>query len=379
MKKVLLFSRDPGGANTVIPLFEILKERGYNADIFGKDTSLERYKKFGLNGKNIMKFIGKLGLEEIKNFLSKTKPDFIITGTSANDFTEKFLWKAAEELKIPSFAILDQWLSYGIRFSRYGVSDLEEYLKKPIHEYLPTKIFVMDDYAKREMHKTGIKSDRIVIGGQPYFDLLNEKKKKITKSGIILFKKELDISKSAFIVVFSSEPIEKAYGGKIKAIKNLGYTEKTILKELIHSLKKIAKSKKIKLNLIIKIHPKENLSDFKGIARNNGDKSLRIKIIKNCDSWNLILASDLVCGMVSMFLIESVLLNKKTLSIQIGLKKENPFILDRRNILKSVVKKKELKTRLENLIKNNKSKKYNFKLVENSSIKIINYIEKNYA
>lgn len=379
MKKVLLFSHDPGGSNTIIPLVELLKKKGYQVSLFGKDTSLKRYKDFGLIGKDITKFLKKIDIKEIKIFLNKENPNFIITGTSANDFTEKYIWKAAEELKIPVFAILDQWLNYGIRFSRYGVSELDKYNKKPVHDYLPTKVFVMDDYAKREMHKTGIKLDRIVISGQPYFDLLDKRRSEVTKLKSRLLRKKFGIKESDLAVIFCSEPIEKVYGEETKAVNNLGYTEKTILKELFRSLGKISKSKKIKLNLIIKIHPKEDLNDFKKIAKDNNSSGLKIKIIKNCDSWELILASDLICGMMSMFLIESVLLKKKTLSIQIGLKEKSSFILNKRNILKSVVKKEELMARLEELIANSKLPNYKFDFIKNASLNIINYIEKFYV
>ena len=54
MKKILLFSRDPGGANTIIPLHHPLVAQGYDVVLWGKDVALSRYKEAGLPVKDIM-------------------------------------------------------------------------------------------------------------------------------------------------------------------------------------------------------------------------------------------------------------------------------------------------------------------------------------
>lgn len=129
MKKILLFSRDPGGSNTIIPLVEPLQKRGYEVRLFGKDFALEKYKSSGISGLDIMDYVPSFELDFIQKFINKEKPDFIITGTSADDFTEKYIWKSAGKLNIPLLAIMDQWVNYGVRFSNYGVSQLDDYNK----------------------------------------------------------------------------------------------------------------------------------------------------------------------------------------------------------------------------------------------------------
>src|SRR4030065_819068 len=101
--KILLFSRDPGGANTIFPLIDPLKESGFLISLYGKDFALNRYKQSGFEGKNIMDEISFITVESLISFLKANSPDFIITGTSENDFTEKYMWKAAEQLHIPCF------------------------------------------------------------------------------------------------------------------------------------------------------------------------------------------------------------------------------------------------------------------------------------
>ena len=109
-KKILLFSRDPGGTNTIIPLIKPLKKK-YDVYLYGKDVALKKYTEAGFNAKKITNFVPEITIKNVHSFLTRNQFDFIITGTSADDFTEKFIWKAAEAINIPTFAILDNWIS----------------------------------------------------------------------------------------------------------------------------------------------------------------------------------------------------------------------------------------------------------------------------
>lgn len=86
MKKILLFSRDPGGANTVMPLVNKFGKK-YSVQLYGKDAALIRYKQFGLKGKDILRSVKDISFLEIKRFLQKENPCAVITGTSADDMT----------------------------------------------------------------------------------------------------------------------------------------------------------------------------------------------------------------------------------------------------------------------------------------------------
>ncbi len=161
-KKIILFSRDPGGANCIIPLCQPLKDLNCNVSLYGKDIALKKYAEYGLDGIDILNHIKNIELDEIEMFINKEKPDLIITGTSADDMTEKYLWKVCEKLDIPSFAIIDQWINYGLRFSKYGVSDINAYQSNKIFDYLPLKIFIMDEMAKVEAIKEGLPEEKLL-------------------------------------------------------------------------------------------------------------------------------------------------------------------------------------------------------------------------
>ena len=119
MIKILFFARDPGGVNVILPVYKKCQGR-FETLLYAKDFALKKIMSQGdIPVKDIARECGCGNYSEVLDFLAKTSPDFIVTGTSLDDFTERYLWKASEELHIKSFAILDQWMNLGIRFSEY--------------------------------------------------------------------------------------------------------------------------------------------------------------------------------------------------------------------------------------------------------------------
>ncbi|MCB2297186.1 glycosyltransferase family protein [Clostridium tagluense] len=374
-KKIMLFSRDPGGANTVAPLYGKLKAKGYDVKLFGKDSALNKYRQYGLDGIDIEGVVKVISQEEINNFLISEKPDFLITGTSADDFTEKYLWKAAEKLNIKSFAILDQWVNYGIRFSAFSVNKLYEYEKNRKHPYLPFKILVMDEYAKEQTVKEGIEENRILVSGQPYFDYLIGKQENFQENTIKAFIDSIGCNENEFLITFVSEPISNIYNESDNSEHYWGYTERTIFKHFFNVLKNVVEYYKKKVRLIIRLHPKENENNYNDIIDLMNSKYISILVDRKIDGFKLMNASHLICGMSSMFLIEAAVIGKSILSIQIGLKKDNPFILHNNGIAKSILSVEELNRRLRQILIENKNESYTFELKKAAVENIINYME----
>jgi len=345
-KKIFMFSRDPGGTNTIIPLFRPLQERGYEVILYGKDVALKIYRQSGLDANDIAEYVSEFGKAEIQEFIEKINPDCIITGTSIEDFTERYLWKASEKLNIPSFAILDQWINYGIRFSKYGAYNSDIYKDDRVHPFLPMKILVMDEIARREAIKDGLEPKRIEITGQPYFETLMQKVDQITQSAIQDIRKKLNVEEDDFVITFASEPVSVDYRGNIDGQDYWGYNEKTIFKELIKAIVHIVPEFKRGISIVIKLHPREGKKNYCEVIKNLKSNNVKVTIVESFDSYSLITASDLVCGMSSMFLIEAVVIGKPVISIAIGLNRENPFVLDRIGVLKSELSNEELQDKL---------------------------------
>lgn len=346
-KKIFMFSRDPGGTNAILPLVKPLRERGHEVILYGKDVALNIYRQNGLDVNDITDYVSRIEIFEIETLLRNVHSDCILTGTSIEDFTERYLWKASEKCNIPSFAILDQWINYGIRFSKYGAYQSDIYKDDKVHPFLPMRILVMDEIAKREAILDGLEASRIEITGQPYFETLMQKMDYITQSTIQDIRKQINVEKNDFVITFASEPVSVDYRGNIDEQDYWGFTEKTIFEELIKAIEDVAIGFKGKISIIIKLHPREGKNSYMDVIEHFNNNNVKIALVENFDSCSLIAASNLVCGMSSMFLIEAAVTGKPVISITIGLKRESPFILDRIGVLKSVLSAEELREKLK--------------------------------
>lgn len=365
-KKIFMFSHDPGGTNTIIPLIKPLRERGYEVILYGKDVALNICRQNGLEANDITEYVSGFGMEEIQEFIKEINPDCIITGTSIEDFTERYVWKASEKFNIPSFAILDQWINYGIRFSKYGAYQSDTYRNDKVHPFLPMKILVMDEIAKHEAIQDGLEPSRIEITGQPYFETLMQKVAQITQDAIQDIRKQINAVGDDYVITFASEPVSVDYRGNIDGQDYWGYTEKTILEELIKAIVDVQPEFKGTISIIIKLHPREDRSSYLGVIENyKSNKNIKIAVVENCDSYSLIAASNLICGMSSMFLIEAVVIGKPVISITIGLNRENPFVLGRIGVLRSVLSAGELREKLRLIMIGNTFVRPKLNLIKN--------------
>jgi UDP-N-acetylglucosamine 2-epimerase len=372
MKKILFFACDPGGANAIIPLLKPLARQG-KILIFGKGAALKKYQANGLRGGDIDKYLNPINTATVLRFLQKQSPAIIVTGTSANDMTEKYLWQASEQLRIPSLAILDQWMNYGIRFSRYGLKDIKKYSQDKQPQYLPTKILVMDDYAKQRLVKEGIAKEKIVATGNPYFEQILKSKNSFTKGKINKLKRSLGVRKNDIVVLFASEPLTLSYGD---SKKYWGFSEEETLLAIINSLNELMVKTHRGITLLVKLHPKESLNRFNRLLKDLIDNKINIIIEHSRSSLALIMTADLVCGMFSMVLQEAVMLNKPIVSVTIGLKRKTIFVLDDMGLAKSVLSRKELSSQLEKIIIKKQFSKINLITKRQAIARVIKEIKK---
>lgn len=336
MKTVLLFARDPGGANVIMPVYDKIKTR-YKTLVYAKEFALKKFRDNGLLARDIEEECKAGTYEDVISFLKRLTPDLVITGTSLDDFTERYLWKAAEELHIKSFGILDQWMNLGIRFSACDYSQEDMYHRHPQHPYLPYRILAMDELAKELLERDGIEGDKIVLTGQPHFDTIRDR-----------FKLALRLyDEDRWNVVFVSEPICQAYDYCDDIESYWGYNERTIFDSLYCSLKKVAECCRCKIRLIIRPHPRESVNHWNQVMKKLENDDIIMELDAVNDSFSVLKSADLICGMSSMFLLESMICGKPVLSIEIGLKRENPFVLDKMGYCRSILSEEELLDKLK--------------------------------
>ncbi|MCI8449492.1 MAG: hypothetical protein HFH30_14140 [Eubacterium sp.] len=341
MGDILFFARDPAGANVILPVYNRLKNK-YSTQVFAKDYAWKRLsKELGHKAGNISDEYKNGTYEEILLFLQERDIDLVVTATSLDDYTERYLWKAAERLHIKAFAILDQWINLGIRFSQYDYKHREQYEKNHSHTFLPYRILAMDELAKKRLIGEGVPEKKIIITGQPHFDTVLERYESAHEA----------YDREYYNIVFVSEPILKDYDSGDMQHLYLGYNEITIFTALYRQITRILPEMKKNVRLIIRPHPREEAEKWNACQAEYSSSRIEAVCDRDTDSFSVLKAADLVCGMSSMFLLEAVICEKPIMSIEIGLRQENPFILEAAGICKSILDENTLYNKLrDNMI-----------------------------
>lgn len=332
MLKILFFAHDPGGANAIKPLIEPLNKKGFKCLVYGKGPALKILP-------NVIEYSG-----DTDKLIESIKPNFIITGTSASDMTEKELRLSAQKCGIECLAILDSWVNYN-RFTKYSTKELAKNKKYSELSYLPTYLIVMDEYAKNEAIKESVPKNIIYPLGNPHFEYIKNSFKALNVDEL---RKSLLKGKQK-LIVWASEPYIEDYGKGM---------EIECLKDLIEVVPNDT-------HLIIKPHPREKLDKF--------DKFKGIAIVRDMSSLQMIKAADLVLSMTSMVLIESIIANKATLSYQKNETDNEKFILTKMKALPFINDKFSLKKEIEERLKFHN--KINLQIKFNATENIIKFIE----
>lgn len=305
-KKVLYIYSDPAGANSIQQLIELelLKGKipGQDLLVFTNNPSaiLAGLRDFTTVSENV-------NGEVFTDF----EPDFLITGTSNNSYEHK--WRiAAISQEIPAVAFIDHWTNYLERFQFDGELSL------------PNQIWVINQVAKQEAVAAGIPEEIIVVKGNPYYQKVESFKPEIQRNQ---FFKQLNLRLDKKLLVFVSDNIRDSFPKDQMGHCELGFDEYSVLRELLQALVVCSKDGSIDLNeyqMIVKLHPRSKEDKFDSLFL-DVPEGFDIQFISTVDPLTINYFSDFVFGMFSNMVIESLLMGKKTLRIQIGEKGKDIF------------------------------------------------------
>lgn len=305
LKRVFLFSCEPGGAEVIIPVARLLADAGdYDVTVAGYGYAIERFSRQGLP----CTIIEKIEKGDV-SLLHRFSPDIVITSATSipdNDMSEKYLWHCSRDAGIKTIALLDQWQNYSLRFS--GVAEHERLA------YLPDAINCIDEIGKKEMIAEGFDSNILYPLGHPYLDGLKQDANKLDSVAI---KTLLQLGPEEDVFLFVSEAIEEHFG------LGRGYTQYDALQIFIKGINPANNTL-----IIVKLHPKDDIAKFLHIRA--AFHQHRILFISHeLTSLECIVISNKVFGMTSIMLIEAYIIGKPVISIQPNLKVSDPLMLSR--------------------------------------------------
>lgn len=279
---------DAGGAAAAAPLVAELL-RIYDCTIYAHDTAASVLHGLPVEIKRSLTATGVVGA------LKKINPNLVLTGTSTPGNTiDRVSIAAAQEMRIPSLAILDYWGNYRARF--------EDIHGNPLG-CLPDRISVMNKTAEKEMIAEGIPASRISVSGSPRFEnIIDRRDNKNSQRRIIARQHGLDPAKPW--ILFLSQPYRAVFGGEEGARRKTGYTEMDAARCLMDSIKEID------AQLLVRLHPREEESN-RHVFENTP-----CAFVQNAEINDLLSACNIVTGMSTVALIDAYLMKKPVISIQ---------------------------------------------------------------
>jgi hypothetical protein len=325
MRTVVAVAGDPGGANALLPVLLALRAAGYTVLAWPYNEA-ER-----LWGDASLTVEGLSADMDPEERLKAVRPDILLTGTSVNNLElEKRFIAAAFERGLPSLSLLDFWSNYRQRFAdSYGAL-----------AFVPDRIAIMDESARDAMIAEGFDPDSLVITGQPAFDGLAEFRELFTLDSRACIRKRLGIEANERLVTFLSQPIAEVNG------ERLGYNENMVLCAVVNALERIQCRRGTPLVLLVRPHPREHLAKFDAVR----SATLKTVVSAKEKGHGVALASDLLVGMNTILLLEACLMGAIVVTIQPGLRGEDPLPSTRVGYSRSVYNAADIEPVLEQML-----------------------------
>lgn len=341
MAKVLIVPESITIARTLIPVILELRKDPKNDVIC---ISIDRYKSYGaekiLQESNIKyKSIENYNTKNINDILKMEKPDVIIVGL-VNLLISKAFILGCKYHKIPILMIqhgvigsknklplktlsrihfanikqLKRFISnysffvktlrgvtnnsiqFTLKFMRELIKDLLAFMRGNIYGYSDiTKMAVDGEYTKNLFIKQGVNSSKLVVTGQPRYDIITQGE--FNKESIY---NQLAIPDDKGIIVLATQWFVEDKTWKAK--------ERT---EFIISVVKAVKEFPDK-QLVIKLHPIENVKDYEKILNEIDSNTI---LCKDINIYGLIYASEILMTVSSTTALEAMILGKPVIIV----------------------------------------------------------------
>ena len=335
MRSVVAVSGDPGGANALAPVLKLLSKQARVAvRAFAYNEAVSLWTNRGIECEP---FPTRTDRAAITHLMSESNTGLLLTGTSMNslEFEKQFV-AAARDIGLPSLAVLDFWSNYRRRFSD----------KNGRLVYLPDRIAVMDEQARRQMMIEGIDPALIIITGHPNFDDLAGARESFTAGVRTRIREVLNVGPEDLLVVFASQPLGQMFGTDESNPMYLGYDEREVLLDLIAALERVATRSGQQVRLVIRPHPRERADSF-GEYRS---VIIDIVVSTNDSARDMLMAADLVAGMSSNLLVEACYLGCIVVSMQPGLRGADPLPTNREGFSRALYRKDDIEFEIWRLL-----------------------------
>lgn len=300
MINILIHVEDPGAANIVVGLPEQLSKKGISCVLYASNTAVPY---LSVRHQKLVNVDGGIAADIIEAH----SPKLVVVGTSENpDGFDLALTAAAKTMNIPTVALIDMQFNIDRRFRGQSSNPLA---------YAPDWLAVPDEASQNAAIALGFPQDRVRICGHPHYDRIRSKRKELEHQDRTALRKHhfpgLDLDRP--ILLFAAEGVDQlnpkiSFRDPDFTLHGRGTSDfrtAIVLEELIDA----AKTCHTKPQIVLRLHPKNQRSDFTAYL-NEVDT-----VSEGGDPLELMWAADGITGMSSMLLLEAYLLRLPTLSI----------------------------------------------------------------
>ena len=314
--KVLVFARDPGAANHLVALIEVLRGgtsvskdicqavggdyQNAHFEIYGRTHALSVWQRTNMAAKDWDETFGEAASAE--NVVSRTKPDIVLTGTSdIDEATDCALWRAAARAGIPSIAIVDHESSANFRFQDASGA------------IWPDHILVPNTKVSDAVRATGAPERSIIETGNLHIARTARRRDATSRDTIKDLRSDWGAQANDRVFLFASEcSREMAALGR-----SAPYDEVALLAALTNELAEGEITGPLATNpaetlLVVRYHPRDDRKKYAGFTV---QPPLRMTCSEAGSPEEAVLASDIVVGMQSSLLLEAAALGVPTHSL----------------------------------------------------------------
>ena len=166
MNKLLLqiVIRQVGTAHSFIPLYQSLCKKGLKNKI--EILCLTTHEAHLLLKQKKIPYTPVSSFKDAQKYLNKGIR-LLFTGSSDFFKDDHLFWDWAKKNQIPSWAYVEQWIGFALRFTSSKNS-------KNKFNCTPDKVLVIDSLAQKEIIQEGLDPKKIMIAGNPAFDIFTE-------------------------------------------------------------------------------------------------------------------------------------------------------------------------------------------------------------
>lgn len=283
---LLVYAQDAGGARAILPVVKELISRGcYHIHILTHRFAGNIFRREGMASIDLGQVsMVPLNAQSANQLLVQLNPCGVFCGTSSqSDPSNGELIRAAREAKVPCFALMDHWKGWDRFRSHRGVWD-----------YLPTLLGVIDEVSRQQATKSGIPPSSICIVGHPHLEALFQAGPSMQGN----LREKWRFNPDDFVCTLFTQPIVEGEGERRTLHAFLAGERAKAMEGIIRALNESCSRRGLRLRMLIKPHPREIVENLRGEA-------VGIQIVREEDSLDVALSSDLVIGIDSMSLYEA--------------------------------------------------------------------------